>query len=136
MIPRPALSFALALAAVSFAHAQENLHAPDVLAQVKEGEKARLDLQSIKKYGEKQGQFDIIVTWNDAQGPKPDNYLPRRVRYMADCEEGTMTVAAVGLFDRSGQISRTVTAPPRSLDPIKPAKGTDEAKWIRQVCMF
>jgi hypothetical protein len=136
MIARLAASLAAAVIALPSVSAQEPASAPDALAQVKEGEKAKLDLQSIKKFGERQGQFDVIVSWNDADRPIPDDYLPRRVRYMADCQEATMTVAAVAMFDRNGQVAKTVVAPPRSLDPLKPEKGSEEAKWIRQVCMF
>ncbi|HZP88928.1 MAG TPA: surface-adhesin E family protein [Burkholderiales bacterium] len=133
-LPIPLALTAVIAAAPVFA--QETTPTPDVLAQIKDGEKARLDLQSIKKFGDTQGQFDVIVVWDETDRPKPADYLPRRVRYMANCEEGTMTVSAIGMFDRNGQIAKTIVAPPRSLDPIKPVKGSDEAKWIRQVCMF
>jgi hypothetical protein len=55
---------------------------------------------------------------------------------MANCKDGTMVVAAVGLFDPSGQLAKTIVAPPRSIDEVKPEKGTQEAKWLQRVCMF
>lgn len=136
MIQRVAIALAVALGASSL-HAQDTPPQPDVLAQVQPGEKSSFDLQSVKKYGDIQGQFDVIINWSeDADIPKPKDYTPRRVRYLANCEEGTMTVAAVGIFDQIGQISKTVVAPPRSLDPVKPEKGSPQAKWVQQVCMF
>lgn len=136
MIQRVAIALAVALSATSL-HAQDTTPEPEVLAQAKPGEKMKFDLQSVKKYGDVQGQFDVIINWSeDADIPKPKDYTPRRVRYITNCQDGTMTVAAVGIFDQIGQITKTVVAPPRSLDPVKPEKGTPQSKWIQQVCMF
>jgi hypothetical protein len=106
------------------------------MAQVKPGEKAQLDLQTIHRYGEAQGRFDVVLAWADPGMPRPEGQAMRRVRYMANCEEGTITLAAVGVFDSAGQVLKTMVAPPRSVDPVKPEKGSEEAKWLRRVCMF
>jgi hypothetical protein len=45
-------------------------------------------------------------------------------------------LAAVGLYDRNGNVAQTMVVPPRSIDPVKPVKGSDEAKWLQRVCMF
>lgn len=126
---------ALALVAVAPAHAQQP-QTPEELAQVREGEVARLDLQTIRKYGDTQGRFEILIAWADSGRPAPEGYGPRTVRYMADCSEGTMMLAAVGLYDRNGQVAKTMLVPPRSVDPVKPQKGSDAAKWLQRVCMF
>jgi hypothetical protein len=107
------------------------------LAQLKPGEKAQLDLQTIRRYGEVQGRFEVVVAAaeTDAQ-PAADAAVARRVRYMANCQEGTMTLAAVGVFDSSGNVLKSVVAPPGSLDPVKPEQGSEQAKWLRRVCMF
>jgi hypothetical protein len=109
---------------------------PESLAQAKEGELARLDLQTIRKFGEAQGRFEVVVAWADSSRPAPEDYGPRQVRYMANCEEGTIALAAVGVFDRNGQLTKTMVIPPGGADPIKPEKGTQEAKWLQRVCMF
>jgi hypothetical protein len=66
----------------------------------------------------------------------PEGSGPRRVRYVIDCEEETMTLAAVGVFDNSGQVQRSLVVPPGAIDPVKPAKGSPEQKWLRKACLF
>jgi hypothetical protein len=106
------------------------------MAEVKEGEKAQLDMQTIRRYGEVQGRFEVVVAWADAGVQRPAGQAMRRVRYMANCQEGTMTLAAVGVFDNSGNVLKSMVAPPGALDPVKPEKGSEEAKWLQRVCMF
>lgn len=106
------------------------------MAQIRQGEKAKIDMQSIQRYGDVQGRFDVIIAWADPGVIRPEGQATRRVRYMTNCEEGNMTLAAVAVFDGAGQVVKTMVAPPRSLDPVKPEKGTEEAKWLRLVCMF
>jgi hypothetical protein len=108
----------------------------EALAQPGEGETATLDMQTIQRYGETVGRFDVNIVWTDTSLPKPADHAPRRVRYMADCVEGSMTLAAVGLFDANGQLQKTLVVPPRASDPVKPEKGTPAAKWLQRVCMF
>jgi hypothetical protein len=108
----------------------------EALAQPRDGETATLDLQTIRKFGENLGRFDVNIVWTDTSLPRPADYAPRRVRYMADCAEGSLTLAAVGLFDLNGQVQKTLVVPPRASDPVKPEKGTPAAKWLQRVCMF
>jgi hypothetical protein len=108
----------------------------EALAQPRDGETAILDLQTIRKYGETLGRFDVNIVWMDTSLPRPLDYAPRRVRYMADCDESSMTLAAVALFDADGQVRKTLVVPPRASDPVKPEKGTAAAKWLQRVCMF
>jgi hypothetical protein len=137
MTPRFAqASIVLALfAAAAPLYAQEPRSAED-WAQVREGEVARLDMQTIRKYGDIQGSFEVLITWASGSRAAPEDYAARTVRYMADCDAGTITLAAVGLYDRNGNVARTMIVPPRSVDPVKPAKGSDEAKWLQRTCMF
>ena len=106
----------------------------EIAAQVKPGEKADLDLQSISRYGEVIGRFEIVIAM--AEGAPNSDAAYRRVRYISNCEEGTITLAAVGVFDGNGNVLKSLVAPPRSLDPIRPEKGSEQAKWLRRVCMF
>ena len=108
----------------------------ETLAQPREGESATLRLDSIRRFGEVLGRFDVSIAWADNTRPAPEDYFPRRVRYQANCEEGTITLAAVGVFDRSGMLQKTMVVPPGASDPVKPEKGTEQAKWLRRVCMF
>ena len=128
-------SIVLLLLAAAPLHAQQPRSAEE-WAQVREGEAARIDLQTIRKYGDSQGRFEVLVAWADSTRPAPDDYALRTVRYMADCDAGTIMLAAVGLYDRNGNVAQTMIVPPRSVDPVKPAKGSDEAKWLQRVCMF
>ena len=123
----------LFLAAPAFAQEPPSIES---MAQVKQGEKAQLDLQTIRRYGDVQGRFEVVVAWADPSIAPPEGQARRRVRYMANCEEGTMTLAAVGVFDSDGQVLKSMVAPPGSLDPVKPEKASEEAKWLRRVCMF
>jgi len=128
-------SIVLALLAAAPVYAQQARSA-EQWAQVQQGEVARLDLQTIRKYGDSQGRFEVLVAWADSSRPAPEDYAARTVRYMADCDAGTIMLAAVGLYDRNGNVAQTMVVPPRSVDPVKPVKGSDEAKWLQRVCMF
>jgi len=116
------------------AHAQQ-AHDPETLAKIAEGEVAELDMNSIRKFGDIQGRFDVHVKRQDG-ATSQDGTTPRTLRFMTNCQEGTMTVAAVGLFDQYGQVAKTLVSPPGAIDPTKPEKGTQEAKWLQRVCMF
>jgi hypothetical protein len=117
------------------AAAQSPLDA-ETLSQPRDGESAEFDMQSIRKYGDVLGTFHVHILWTDTSRPFPQDYLPRRVRYAVNCEEGTLTLAAVGLFDRAGQLQKTMVVPPGASDPVKPEKGSEQAKWVQRVCMF
>jgi hypothetical protein len=108
----------------------------ETLAQPREGESASLDLQSIRRFGDTLGVFHVSVVWVDSVRPPPEDYLPRRVRYAVNCDEGTLILAAVSLLDRTGQPQKTMVVPPGASDPVKPAKGSEQAKWVQRVCMF
>jgi hypothetical protein len=136
MTPHPRFTAAvLALLTVAPAIAQQPRSA-EQWAQVQEGELAQLDLQSIRKYGDSQARFEVLIGRADATRAAPEDYVPRTVRYMANCDESTITLAAVGLYDRNGQVAKTLIVPPGAGDAVQPAKGSEEAKWIRRACMF
>lgn len=107
----------------------------ETLARIAEGEVGELDTTTIRKYGDIQGRFDVHIKRRDG-APSPSGVTPRTVRFMANCKDGTMVVAAVGLFDPGGQLAKTMVAPPGAVDPTAPEKGTQEEKWLRTVCMF
>ena len=117
------------------APAQSSLDA-ETLAQPREGESVTLDLQSIRRFGDVAGRFHVYIAWADSSRPIPEDYFPRSVRYSVNCQEKTLTLAAVGLLDRSGQLQRTLVVPPGASDPVKPAAGTEQAKLVQRVCMF
>jgi len=108
----------------------------ETLAKPQEGETAKLDLQSIQRLGDVIGRFEVLVTWTDTTRAVPPDHYSRRVRYATNCVEGTYVLAAVGLIDRNGIGVKTMVVPPGAVDPVKPEKGTEAAKWVRQVCMF
>jgi hypothetical protein len=127
------LSLTVLAASASFAQSPEEAQA---LAQPREGETADLDLQTIRRYGDVLGRFEVTIVWTDSSKSIPEDYRPRRVRYMANCEEMTTMLAAVTLYDRNGAFQKGIVVPPRAIDPVKPEKGTEPAKWLRRVCMF
>ena len=129
------ISIVLVLLGAIPLHAQQPRSAEE-WAEVREGEIAHLDLQTIRKFGESQGRFDVLITWADSVRPPPQDYLPRTVRYAANCEEGTMVLVAVGIYDRNGQVAKTLVVPPGAADAVKPQKPSDQAKWVQRTCMF
>jgi hypothetical protein len=129
----------LMLAAVLAVLAPARAQTPDsaeALATPQPGEVAELDLQSIKRFGDKAGRLEVNIVRADRGSAPPGSLGPRRVRYVIDCEEETMTLAAVGVFDTSGQVQRSLVVPPGAVDPVKPAKGSPEQKWLRKACLF
>ena len=128
-------AIALAFCSMAAMHAHAARSAEE-WAQVAAGEVAQLDLQAIRKFGESQARFEVKISRADSASPAPEDHAPRTVRYMADCDLGTMVLVAVGLYDRSGQFAQTLMVPPGAADPVKPQQGSDEAKWIRRACLF
>ena len=120
------------IAVASCALAQDE-NSPETQAAIKAGEMARLDRDSIGEYGSTR-RFEVDITWNDEAGQRPGNHKTRKVRYVADCGAGTLTVAAVGVFDRSGMLEKRMIVPPGAAEPMKPEAGSPQAKWLAQVC--
>ena len=46
-----------------------------------------------------------------------------------------LTIAAVGVYDRTGMLEKRMIVPPGASDPIKPETGSPQAKWLKDVCM-
>ena len=65
--------------------------APEELATVKENEVTRIDRDSIKAY-DSTARFEIFINWDASQGVRPPDHLARKVRYVADCKAGTLTL--------------------------------------------
>ena len=130
------LATALASAMLLAAAYGQTIESAEALAKPQPGETAELDLQSIKRFGDNIGRFEVNIVRVDPASARPNGPGPRRVRYVIDCEAQTMTLAAVGVFDDSGQVQRSLVVPPGAVDPVKPAKGTPEYKWLRRACLF
>jgi hypothetical protein len=123
----------LALAGALQAQAQDEA-APESLAQIKPGEVGRLERDSVRDFGQ-QRRFDVVIVWSD-DAPRPPDHLVRRTRYVADCKAGTLTLAAVGVFDSSGRLVKNMVVPPGASEPRAPAAGSPEARWLQDVCPF
>lgn len=109
---------------------------PTVEAQssVRPGERGQLDRGSIGEYGESR-RFDVDIVWDESQGPRPADHHSRVVRYVAQCQAGTLAVAAIGVYDRSGMLVKRMIVPPGAVDAEAPQAGSPQAKWLRDVCM-
>lgn len=104
------------------------------LARIAKGEQARLDIGSVERRGP-EARFEISVDWRS--GAAPQEYMPRRVRYVADCTEGKMAVAAVAVAPVTGQASsvlETRIVPPSSAKWFAPKQGSEEAHWMSYAC--
>jgi len=108
----------------------------ETLAKPRDGESATLELETIRKFGDAVARFEVTIAWTDPARSAPSDYGARRVRYMANCEDGTLALAAVAVFDRSGALQKTLVVPPGASDTVKPGKGTDAEKWLRRACTF
>jgi hypothetical protein len=104
-------------------------------ATIKQGELGRLDRDSIGEYGPAT-RFEVSIAWNDAEGKRPAEHQSRIVRYVANCKEGTLTVAAVGVFDSTGRLMKRMMVPPGAADPLTPDAGSPQAKWLKDVCAY
>jgi len=129
---RASLSMAILLALAATAGAQD-LDDPEAMAAIKQGEIGRLERDTIGSYGDLT-RFDVSVVWDSAAAARPEGYMGRRLRYVADCKARTLTLGAVSVFDASGRLMKTMILPPGAVDPAAPAEGSVESKWLREVC--
>ena len=129
---RASLSMAILLALAATAGAQD-LDDPEAMAAIKQGEIGRLERDTIGSYGDLT-RFDVSVVWDSAAAARPEGYMGRRLRYVADCKARTLTLGAVSVFDASGRLMKTMVLPPGAVDPAAPAEGSVESKWLREVC--
>ena len=129
---RASLSMAILLASAAIAGAQ-NLDDPEAMAAIKQGEIGRLERDTIGSYGDLT-RFDVSVLWDSTAAARPEGYMPRRLRYVADCKARTLVLGAVSVFDASGRLMKTMILPPGAVDPAAPAEGSVESKWLREVC--
>ena len=129
---RASLSMAILLALAATAGAQD-LDDPEAMAAIKQGEIGRLERDTIGSYGDLT-RFDVSVVWDSAAAARPEGYMGRRLRYVADCKARTLTLGAVSVFDASGRLMKAMILPPGAVDPAAPAEGSVESKWLREVC--
>ena|SRR5215472_12674985 len=129
---RLSLVIAILLAFVPLAGAQDE-DDPEAMAVIKKGEIGRLDRGTIGAYGDLT-RFDVSLVWDSAAAARPEGYMARRVRYVADCKAHTLVLGAVSLFDGSGRLIKTMILPPGAVDPAVPAEGSTESGWLREVC--
>jgi hypothetical protein len=122
----------LALIAITPAWAQDE-NTPEGMATIKPGEVAGLDRDTIRDFGPSR-TFEASIVWGDTGAPRPDGYLRRNVRYVADCKAGTLAVAAVAVIDTTGARVKTMISPPGAVDPAAPAAGSAQARWLQEVC--
>lgn len=129
---RSSLGIAILLALIPIAGAQ-NLDDPEAMAVIKNGEVASLDRGTIGAYGDLI-RFDVSIVWDSAASARPEGYIARRVRYVADCKAHTLVLGAVSVFDSSGRLLKTMILPPGAVEPGAPAEGSAESRWLREVC--
>jgi len=129
---RSSLGMAILLALVPVAGAQD-LDDPEAMAVIKNGEIGRLERGTIGAYGDLT-RFDVSIVWDSAASARPEGYMARRVRYVADCKTRTLVLGAVSVFDSSGRLIKTMILPPGAVEPAAPAEGSVESRWMREVC--
>jgi hypothetical protein len=127
-----AMTVGFVLAAALEVHAQDE-YTPEEQAVIKDGEVGRLDRGSLGAYGSVM-RFEASIVWDEAAAKPPADHMSRKVRYVADCKAGTLTLAAVGVFDPAGRLVKTMLVPPGATDPVAPKAGSTEARWLKEVC--
>ena len=132
MMTRMEVAVAVLLLAAQTAVAQDEGSA-EGLAVVRSGERASFERDTIAQYGP-QARFEVTVTWDPATGPRPAEHMARRVRYVANCAAGTLTLVAVGVFDPDGSLLKSMIMPPGASDPVTPGAGSQEERWMREAC--
>jgi hypothetical protein len=120
------------LAAPLQANAQDEI-TPEEEAVIKPGEVGHLDRGAILTYGPLT-RFEGRIVWDEAAGARPVGHMSRKVRYVADCKAGTLTLAAVGVFDSEGKVIKTTVVPPGASDAVTPQSGSTEARWLKEAC--
>ena len=126
------LAAALVLAGAVHAYGQDE-STPEAMAVIQPGEVGSLLYDSVRAFGATK-RFEASILWADSGVQRPPDHLTRKVRYLADCGAGTLTVVAVGVYDRSGQLLKSLISPPGAADPAVPAPGSPQARWLEQVC--
>ncbi len=106
---------------------------PEGQATIKTGEVGRFDRDSMTEYGTST-RFESSIVWDSASKPRPEGHLARKVRYLADCKANTLVVTAVGVFDVSGRLLKSLITPPGAGEPAVPAAGTPQARWLQEAC--
>jgi hypothetical protein len=127
-----AIAVGLVLAAATPLRAQDE-STPEERAVIKPGEVGRMDPGSVRPAGPVT-RFEAIIVWEEAGGPRPTGQVSRKVRYVADCKAGTLTLAAVGILDAEGKLIKTMFVPPGAADSVAPQPGSTEARWLREAC--
>jgi hypothetical protein len=130
LISAIAVGFVLAAALQGRAQDESTL---EEQAVIRGGEVGRLDRGSVRAAGPVT-RFEASIVWDEAGGPRPTGHMSRKVRYVADCKAGTLTLAAVGVFDPDGKLIKTTLVPPGAADSAAPKPGSTEARWLREVC--
>ncbi len=126
------IAIGLVLVAGLQVHAQDE-STPEEQAAIRPGEVGHLDRGSILAYGPLT-RFEASIVWDEAAGARPTGYKSRKVRYVADCKAGTLTLAAVGVFDSEGRAIKTTVVPPGASDAVAPKSGSTEARWLKDAC--
>jgi hypothetical protein len=127
-----AIAVGLVLAAALPVHAQDE-STPEEQAVIKLGEVGRLDPASVSKAGPIT-RFEASIVWDEAGGAPPQGHLSRKVRYVADCKAGMLTLAAVKVFDPTGKLIKNALVPPGAADSAFPKPGSAEAGWLKEAC--
>lgn len=129
------LAIAAAMLAAPFRVTAQDQYSAEAMARIQPGEAGRLDRDSVHEVGD-QLSFHVEVTWNDASRPRPAEQQTRVVRFVANCQANTIVVSAVVVVGRDGGVNKTLIAPPGAVDPVTPAAGSNEERWMKSVCRF
>ncbi len=92
-------------------------------AEANRSSNAKLMPSSISRQGD-MARFEVVNSGGNGQAD--------RVRYVVDCKQRTLAVAARA--DTSGGTPEVDITPPRQADWSKPGQGSIQAHWVDQAC--
>lgn len=122
--------FLLSFAGVAVA---EDANTVEALSEIGDSEVASMERQSIQSRG-RDTAFEVSVKWRDPGQRPPDAPAGRVIRYVANCSEKTIVVAAVTTMDQNGRIRKRYLVPPGGADFLPAKEGSAEQRWMKDAC--
>jgi|TARA_R110000824_G_scaffold191997_1_gene373930 hypothetical protein len=101
-------------------------NSPEFYAVVEDGEEYEFKKDSIRVRANLTG---FVVAIGGIETP-----AFRYVRFAGKCEEQTLALAGVTLYDDQGRIIKMMVVPPGGSEFIPPKPSTPEGEWLREAC--
>ena len=105
-------------------------NSPEFYAAVEDGEEHEFKKDSIRVRANLTG-FVVAIGGLEVA---PQTPAFRYVRFASKCEEQTLAVAGVTLYDNQGRMIKMMVVPPGGSEFIPPKPSTPEEEWLKEAC--